>query len=48
MSHFTSILPFDLSETSIISDTHRTVKVFTATRQIKVWLNLEDTAAEIY
>ncbi len=34
-SHFTSILPFDLSKTRIISYTHRTLKVFTATRQNK-------------
>ncbi len=43
-----SILPFYLSKTSVISYTHRTVKEFMATRHIKVWLNLEDTAAEIY
>ncbi len=35
-SHFMSILPFDLSKTSAISHTHRTVKVFTATRQNKL------------
>ncbi len=35
LSHFMSILPFDLSKTSIISYTHRTVKQFTATRQKK-------------
>ncbi len=36
LSHFTSILPFHLSKTSVISYTHRTLKVFTATRQIKI------------
>ncbi len=43
-----SILPFDLSKTSIISYSHRNVTVFTTTRQNKFQLNLEDTVAEIY
>ncbi len=47
-SHFMSILPFDLSKTSIISYSHRNVTVFTTTRQNKFQLNLEDTVAEIY
>ncbi len=47
-SHFMSILLFDFSKTSVISYTHRTVKVFTATHHVEVRLNLEDTAAKIY
>jgi len=39
-SHFMSILPFDLSKYSITSYTHRTVKVFTATRQNKSSVSL--------
>ncbi len=34
-SHFTSILSFNFDKTSVISYTHRTVKVFTETRQNK-------------
>ncbi len=33
--YFTSILLFHLSKTSVISYTHRTLKVFTATRKNK-------------
>ncbi len=39
-SHFTSILPFDLSKTSVISYTPRTVKLFTATHQNKSLVKL--------
>ncbi len=39
-SHFMRILPFYLSKTSVISYTHRTVKVFTATRQNKTLVKL--------
>ncbi len=38
-SHFTSILPFRLSKTSVISYTHRTLKLW-KTIKIKVRLNL--------
>ncbi len=47
-SHFTSILPFHLSKTSVISYTHRTLKVFTATRQNKSSVKLiKDIVPEI-
>ncbi len=39
-SHFMSILPFVLSKSSVISYTHRNVKVFTATRQNKSLFSL--------